>query len=67
MNSTLETKIRSSLVNGRLPCEMAFAIARELRVTPKEIGETAEALNIKISDCQLGVFPKPKGQRHAAH
>jgi len=67
MNPALENKIRSSLVNGRLSCAAAFAIARDLHITPKEVGEAAEEMNIKIADCQLGVFPKPKGQGHAGH
>ncbi len=67
MNSALEAKIKSSLTDGRLKCETAMAIARELKVTPKEVGEAAEALDIKIADCQLGVFPKPKGQGHGGH
>lgn len=57
MSTELESKMKSSLVNGRLPCAIAFQISRELKVSLKEIGETANKLGIKISSCQLGCFP----------
>jgi len=57
MSTELESKMKSSLVNGRLPCAIAFQISRELKVSLKEIGETANKLGIKISGCQLGCFP----------
>jgi len=53
----LEEEMRASLVNGKLPCAVAFKIARKLKVTPRQIGDAANRLNIKISSCQLGCFP----------
>jgi len=60
MSTELEEKIKSSLVDDRLPCTVAFDIARELKVNRKEIGDEANRLNIKISNCQLGFFIKGK-------
>ncbi len=57
MSNELEEKIRSSLVNGKLPCPVAFKVAREMKVSLKEVGETANKLSIKIAACQLGCFP----------
>jgi len=57
MSSELEEKIKASLVDGRLPCPVAFQIAKELKVSPGEIGEVANKLSIKVSNCQLGCFP----------
>ena len=57
MSAELEEKLKSSLVNGRLPCPVAFKIAKDMDVSLKEIGETANKLEIKISSCQLGCFP----------
>lgn len=56
-NRTLEEEIEASLVNGKLPCAVAFKIARKLKVTPRKVGGTASKLNIKIANCQLGCFP----------
>jgi hypothetical protein len=55
MDAVVE-RIRSSAVNGRLPCPAAFRIAAELGITPLEVGEKATQLGIKISRCQLGLF-----------
>ena len=52
----LAEKIRSSTVNGRLPCPIAFRIAAELGITPLEVGRKAKQMEIKISRCQLGLF-----------
>lgn len=53
----MEQKIKDSLVNGKLLCPVAFEIARELGVTPLEVGDKANELDIKIAGCQLGCFP----------
>ena len=57
MDTELEAKIKSSLVDGKLPCAVAFKIAKELKVSPGEVGQAANELSIKICSCQLGCFP----------
>jgi len=57
MELTMEEEIRVSLVNGRLPCAQAFRIAKKFKVAPKDVGDTANRLSIKICTCQLGCFP----------
>ena len=57
VNRALEEELEASLVNGRLPCAVAFKIARKLKVTRRQVGNTANKLNIKIVNCQLGCFP----------
>jgi hypothetical protein len=57
MNSELDKKIQASLVDGKLPCAKAFQIAKDLKVTTKDIGEACNRLNIKVCTCQLGCFP----------
>ncbi|MBA7672641.1 hypothetical protein ES703_80825 [subsurface metagenome] len=57
MEDELETKIKSSLVDGGLPCAVAFKIARELKVSPRDVGEAADRLSVKLCTCQLGCFP----------
>lgn len=39
-----------------LACAVAFAIAEELRVSPKEVGKTADLLGCRLIKCQLGLF-----------
>jgi len=40
----------------KLPCKLAFEIAKENDIALKEIGEAANELSIKIVNCQLGCF-----------
>jgi hypothetical protein len=53
----LEEEMSASLVNGKLPCAVAFRIAKKLKISPRQVGDAANTLNIKISSCQLGCFP----------
>ena len=57
LDGTIENEIQDSLVDGKLPCAVAFKIARKLKVTPRQVGDAANRLNIKIVSCQLGCFP----------
>jgi hypothetical protein len=57
MAAEIEEKIKTSLLDGKLPCATAFKIAKELKVSPREVGQAANAMSIKICNCQLGCFP----------
>ena len=49
--------------NGKLPCAVAFEIAKDLGVSPGEIGKNVDLLNFRLVKCQLGLFgyhPKKK-------
>ncbi len=57
MSAEIEEKMKSFLVDGKLPCAIALKIARESKVSPLKVGKTANKLSIKICNCQLGCFP----------
>ena len=57
MNDEIEEKVVSSLVNGKLPCAVAFKIAGELKVRPQDVGKVVDRLGIMVVKCQLGCFP----------
>jgi len=57
INETVVEQIKGYLVNGRLPCAVAFKLGRELGVSLEEIGDVANRLKIKMVSCQLGCFP----------
>ncbi len=57
LHNNIEEEIKSSLVDGKLPCAVAFQIAGKHDVSTKKIGDKANELNIKISKCQIGCFP----------
>ncbi len=48
--------IRQAAVSGRLSCEKAHALSRELDIPLREIGVLCNELKIRISACQLGCF-----------
>lgn len=52
----LEAAVRGALVDGRLPCAAAWAIAEKSGLGRIEVAEVCEALRIKIKPCQLGAF-----------
>ncbi len=43
---------------GKLSCLKAFKVARLIGVKPKEMDNITKTLNIKITNCELGVFGK---------
>lgn len=42
--------------DGRISCTAARKLARELQVSPREIGDACNRLKIKIHACELGCF-----------
>ena len=56
----LVEEINASLMEGRLPCPVAFKVARKLDVKLGLVGGKADELGIKVSNCQLGCFGKEK-------
>ncbi len=43
---------------GKLSCLKAFKVAKLIGVKPKEMDNITKSLNIKITNCELGVFGK---------
>jgi hypothetical protein len=65
MTEEIKAKIKSSLVNGQLPCTVAHVLAYELDVQPLQVGQTANQMEVAVSLCQLGCFgygPKAEGK-----
>ena len=52
----MERAILSSVESGRLPCARAWEIADEQGISRESVSSFCEALEIKISNCQLGAF-----------
>ena len=59
----LAEELAGSLVGGKLPCPIAFKVARKLNVAPKVVGDKADELGIRVINCQLGCF----GVQKATH
>lgn len=52
----LVERVNESLVQGRLPCAVAFKIAGETGVHVSQVGRAADLARAKIALCQLGCF-----------
>lgn len=52
----LEQAIRAGLVNDRLPCATSWKIAEDMGLGRMEVAAACEALEIKVTPCQLGAF-----------
>lgn len=48
--------IKHNLTDGKITCEELHTIGIELNKSPAEMGKTADMLEIKIYECQLGLF-----------
>lgn len=48
--------LKGKAVGNKVPCSVARMLAKELNVSYKEVGAAADALDIKIADCELGCF-----------
>ena len=48
--------LKKKKVDGAMTCPLAFQAAGELKLTPAEIGQALDILEIPISKCQLGLF-----------
>jgi hypothetical protein len=50
-------KVRSASRDGKISCAQALAMARELKMSPRELGDLLDEIEVRISSCQLGCFP----------
>jgi len=55
-NPLIKEKIIDNAVDNKLPCAIAFKIAKELGVSASEIGKNADLINFRLTKCQLGLF-----------
>jgi hypothetical protein len=48
--------IRSKLQGGKISCKSCWDIADQFKMSKMDVAGVAEAINVKISPCQLGAF-----------
>lgn len=63
VDESIAEAIRAHLKDGKLPCAQAFKIAAEHQVEPLQVGQTADALRIHLTRCQLGLYGYPGHQK----
>lgn len=55
-DSSIKTAILKQSQNAKLPCAVAFEIAKNLGISVDLVGINADLLNIKLIKCQMGLF-----------
>lgn len=52
----LQAQIESQVVEGQLPCALAFDIAARLGIPAGDVGTALDVFDIRLTKCQLGLF-----------
>ena len=56
MDERILKAVKEREKNKEIACAVAHSIAKELNVSPLEVGKVLDELKIKIVKCQLGLF-----------
>jgi hypothetical protein len=56
VDPSLAEALKQMAPNGLLPCRIAHEIASQFAVPPAEVGKTADLLEHRIIECQMGLF-----------
>ncbi len=56
LKNELQQKMKSLAPDNKIVCAVALKLARDLKITPAEVGNAADELKIRIQNCQLGCF-----------
>ena len=52
----IEKEMKKRSADLEISCALAFEIAKDLGMTPEEVGRTADLMNVSVVKCQLGLF-----------
>ena len=55
-DTLIKNEILKHAKNEKIPCAVAFEIAKALKISPEKVGKTADLMNFKLTKCQLGLF-----------
>ena len=55
-DTSIKNEILKKTKNKKIPCAVAFEIAKTLQMSPEKVGKTADLMNFKLTKCQLGLF-----------
>jgi len=56
LNEAIATKIKEKISDNKISCAEAHSIAGKLNVSPAEVGTAIDLLEVRITQCQLGLF-----------
>jgi hypothetical protein len=58
INPEIAAAVKKFVKQGKISCAHAHRIAANLGVSPADVGKTIDLLEIRISQCQLGLFAR---------
>ena len=64
LDQQLAGPIMQASSNGKLACASAHRLAKAQNCSPKQIGTQADLLELRITQCQLGLFGHAKGKKN---
>ncbi|MCK4728302.1 MAG: hypothetical protein KAT27_05220 [Desulfobacterales bacterium] len=56
VDPVLRDALLKRAAEGKLPCAVAFDVAKRLGVLPDAVGRAADLLELRLVKCQLGLF-----------
>ena len=56
VTENLKTAIREAIDDNRITCQAAWEVAKKMSLTKLEVSSACEAMEIRLSKCQLGAF-----------
>jgi hypothetical protein len=63
LNKTVAEKIEYMAKEGSITCAAAHKIGKELNLLPSEIGIQIDLMELRIIECQLGLFGHKDGKK----
>jgi hypothetical protein len=63
LNETIAARIKEKISNNRISCAEAHSIAAALNVDPDDVGTAIDLLEVRIIQCQLGLFGHGKEKK----
>ena len=58
----LAARLREAATGDGISCAALWQVAESLSVSRLEAAGAAESLGVRVSHCQLGCFPRPRGE-----
>ncbi len=55
-DESIKNEISNRVKDDKLPCPVAFEIAKNLGILPAEVGKTADLMDFKLVKCQMGLY-----------
>jgi len=56
LNQKIAARVKEKAKNNRISCVNAHSISTQMNINPDEVGKTIDLLEIRIIECQLGLF-----------